>query len=108
VKIPTSFKLTAHHVKVRTIPKEKWKHPDCVGFYEPHDNTIHVMESDGNKTQHAFAHELVHAILHHKGHKLYSHEGFVDSFAALLTQALTTARYPEPRQPRRKPTKPRA
>jgi hypothetical protein len=42
-----------------------------------------------------FFHELIHHILHQMNHKLRSDEAFVNLFASLLHQALSTAMYDE-------------
>jgi len=93
----------AHTINVRAIPSAKWKHKDCIGFYNYEKQRIEVKD-DGTGTMpwHTFAHELTHAILTAMGHKLNSDEAFVDQFSGLLHQALMTAKYPrQPRRPRK-------
>ena len=44
--------------------------------------------------EHTFIHELVHMCLYHtEQYELGKNEGFVDAFAGLLHQALTTMEY---------------
>jgi hypothetical protein len=94
VKIPRSFRLMAHTIKVKAIPAERWKRQDCVGFYDYEKQMIAVKDGDGSMPGHIFAHELTHAILSAMGHKLNSDEAFVDQFSGLLQQALDSAKYP--------------
>jgi hypothetical protein len=102
LKIPTSFRLLAHKVTVHRIPAARWKHADCVAYYEADKHRIYIRESTDAMPGHCFFHELTHAVLGSMGHKLNTDEAFVDNFSGLLHQAFTSARYKaEPRQPRR-------
>lgn len=94
MKIPTSFRLMAHTIRVRAIPAGDWKHPDCVGLYNADKQLIELRDQPGTQSGHIFAHEMVHAILTAMGHELNSNESFVDNFSGLLHQALETAKYP--------------
>jgi hypothetical protein len=94
MRIPKSFRLMAHTIKVKAVPAEKWKHKDCVGFYNYDKQQIELRDGDGTMPGHIYAHELVHAILSAMGHKLNSDEAFVDQFSGLLQQAMDSAKYP--------------
>lgn len=84
----------AHTIKVKAVPAEKWKHADCVGFYNYEKQQIEIKDGGGTMPAHIFTHELTHAILSAMGHKLNNDEAFVDQFSGLLQQALETAKYP--------------
>ena len=99
MRIPSSFCLMAHTIKVKAIPASAWKLPDCIGMYGADTQTIQVRDGAGTQPGHVLCHELTHAILSAMGHKLNNNEAFVDNFSGLLHQALSTAKYP--RQPRR-------
>lgn len=94
MRIPKSFRLMAHTIKVRAVPEGKWKHKDCVGFYNYEKQQIELRDGGGTMPGHIFTHELTHAILSAMGHKLNHDEAFVDQFSGLLQQALETAKYP--------------
>jgi hypothetical protein len=93
MKIPSSFRLMGHKVTVEQIPPIKWKHKDCVGIFKPQDLKIEIRKGKGTGPAHTFAHELTHAILSALNHPLNDDEAFVDNFAGLLHQALSTAEY---------------
>lgn len=102
MRIPSSFRLLAHTVKVKRVPQTRWKHKDCVAWYADETHSITLREgAKDTDTGHAFCHELIHACLTAMGHKLNNDEAFVDNIAGLIHQALETAKYPDPRQPRR-------
>ena len=104
MRIPVSFRLMAHTIKVRAVPFDKWRHEDHVGRYDADKQLIEVRHQPGTQSEHIYTHELVHAILTAMGHPLNQDEGFVDNFSGLLHQAMTTSRYAEPR-PSRRPRK---
>lgn len=89
----------AHKIKVKAVSAEKWKHKDCVGFYDYEHQLIKVKDGPGTMPGHILCHEVLHACLTAMGHKLNSDEAFVDNLSGLLWQAMSTAKYP--RQPRR-------
>lgn len=102
MQIPTSFRLMAHRIRVKSVPEAKWKHTDCIGMYSADKQLIELRDNGGTLTGHVFTHELTHAILSAMGHKLNNSEAFVDQFSGLLSQALETAQYPrQPRRPRK-------
>lgn len=101
MRIPKSLKLMGHTVKVECLPPAKWKQKECVGYFSPRDMKIAVLKRPGTGTEHAFTHELTHAMLYCMGHALYEDEQFVDTLGGLLHQAMNSAKYPEPLQPRR-------
>lgn len=107
MKIPTRFKLMGKTVVVQ-YDKNIFHNDDRHGIASFRKDTI-VLQSrcEGINYSQAnieltFLHELVHHISYHAGstiqHKmgndyLYRDEGFVDLFANLLHQALTTMEY---------------
>lgn len=96
--IPKRYKLLGHTVKVNVIPEARWKQKDCVGLYQPHRHRILIRGSvEQSLREHTFYHELVHSILSSMDHDLNDDEKFVDMFAGLLHQAMTTANEPEPK-----------
>lgn len=69
----------------------------CGGFIEIADifdkNSV---QGAGNKVN-TFFHELIHVILDNMGEKeLSANEKFVCTFAGFLTEAMTSAEYPDP------------
>lgn len=101
MKIPASLRLMGHTLTIECIPPAKWKHKDCVGWFNPRELKIGVLKRPGTGSEQAFFHELTHAVLYCMSHELYEDEAFVDTFAGLMHQAINSAKYPEPRQPRR-------
>jgi hypothetical protein len=102
MQIPTGFKLLNHRIRVKSIPAHQWKREDCVGVYMIDKQRIELRDGGGTLPSHIFTHELTHAILDAMGSKLSRDEGFVDAFAGLLDQALSTATYPrQPGRPRK-------
>jgi hypothetical protein len=105
VKIPRSFQLMAHTITVKAIPGDKWRHKDCVGFYNYEKQRIELKDAGTTMPGHIFMHELLHAALSAMGHKLNNDEAFVDQLSGLLQQAFETAKYPRqtrrPRKPKR-------
>ena len=90
--IPAKYKLLGHTISVRIVPESRWKAKDCVGTYEPHRHRILIRGSaTPSLREHTYVHELVHSILGAMGHRLNEDEEFVDMFAGLLHQALTTS-----------------
>lgn len=99
MKIPRRFKLHGHTIEVvsdnkldsrfgntgeaRYTTHEIALQPNCDTFSRP-----------GTFQQQVFCHELVHWILHEMYEsELRGNEKFVDKFASLLHQALTTMEY---------------
>ncbi len=98
MKIPTSFMLHGQRVTVKFDDRLCDKH-DHVGQARHRENRI-LLQSinpsfsrDNSQQEQWFCHELTHFILNHMSSKLNDDESFVDSFAHLLHQALTTAEY---------------
>lgn len=90
--IPKSFQLHGHTIRVRIVPRSKWRHgKDVVGIWIPDKLRIDLL-SDPIETQiqATFCHELTHALLDQMNHELSHDEVFVDNFGALLMQALVT------------------
>ena len=107
MQIPSSFKLLGHTITVEeelTGMYEKGRY-GCSGFetkfirITPKGPQHPVTETS---IEHTFLHELVHHILYYSdlaadvksGARLCDQEAFVDLFAGLLHQALTTMEYP--------------
>jgi hypothetical protein len=91
VRIPKRFKLHGHTLEVKVVSGSDMADH---GMYEPDKELITVRKSTPAMQEHSWLHELTHAILLAMGKdKLYADEGFVDSFSALLHQALTSAEY---------------
>lgn len=94
-RVPKSFKLLGHTVTVKVIPEAEWikdKDEDDVGEWFVRELRIDLLEQSPSPLMHAFTHELTHAILDMMNHELNRNEVFVDNFAGLLAQALTTAK----------------
>lgn len=98
--IPTTFCCGGIPVEVRH--EEKLDNSDaghahwCGGFIEiAKKMSYNIPQSEGSKIN-SFFHELVHTILNNMGEfELNANEKFVCSFAGFLTEAMTTADYPE-------------
>ena len=100
MRIPSSFKMMGHTIKVKKIAPEDWKDANesepCLGIYEADKQTIRIKGVGGTLEGHIFYHELVHAIMTSLGHefgKEIHNEQIVDSLAGLLHQAMTTAKF---------------
>lgn len=99
--IPKSFKLQAHTIKVKVDRKRlSEEHKSYLGLAIYGTNEIvltdHLHGNDLDQTviNHAFVHEMIHHILNCMNeNKLNSNEKFVDTFAGLLHQALSTMTY---------------
>jgi hypothetical protein len=98
-KIPKRFKLLGHTIEVSEDPsryyasgsygtcsyEEKW-----IKLVPPSE---HHPVTQGS-IEHTFLHELTHMMLYHtEQHELKNNEAFVDLFAGLLHQALTTMEF---------------
>lgn len=90
-RVPTSFKVVGHTIKVRVILPQNWKRTDCVAIFEPDKNLISIKKQSVAMTRQAFWHEAVHAMLHAINHPLYSDECFVDNMGGLLAQIMESA-----------------
>lgn len=99
MKIPKKFKLLGHTIEVMEDNSryyEKNSYGAC--SYEQHWIKL-VMPSEHHPVtetslEHTFLHELVHMMLYYTEHSdLTDNEKFVDLFAGLLHQALTTMEY---------------
>lgn len=92
--IPKEFQLLGHTIKVRVIPRSKWRHgKGNVGIWIPDKLRIDLLADPiETQLQATFCHELCHALLDMMNHDLSHDEAFVDNLGALLQQALTTFR----------------
>lgn len=91
--IPTSFKVLGHTISVLVVPSTEWEHSECGAYFSPESNRIcvrkHSLDSMDN---HAFWHEVVHAIFHFLNREtLYTDELLVDNIGAVLAQIMDSA-----------------
>jgi len=96
MKIPKEFKLMGQTIRVKYVKRLAYK-DDAEGYARYRDQEILIQESSENwprtqeQIEHTFCHELIHYILEKLNEKeLRDNEKFVDTFAGLLHQALTT------------------
>lgn len=90
-RIPRSFAILGHHIKVTIVPPSQWKHPDCVAFYDPERNQIKIKRRSAALNRQAFWHEATHAIFSAINSPLYSNERIVDTIGGALAQIMETA-----------------
>lgn len=96
--IPSQLKLMGHTIKVKVIPKSRWRRKYCVGIWMPDKLRIELFDDgEASVVQHTFCHELTHAMLDMISHELSRDEKFVDQLGALLQQALTTFEFKDAR-----------
>ena len=106
MKIPKSFKLAGQTIrvqfesKIRGSKRDNGSEVEVIGLAEYDANRIRLQKTAGgkimpqDKIEQAFMHELIHHLLSVMGeNKLSGNEKFVDTFASLLHQALTTMEY---------------
>lgn len=101
MRIPRSFQL--HGLTIKVVYKDDLLEiHDSVGMahYRTSEIYLQSLSKQINRTKESqeqwFCHELVHFILQKMGkNKLQGDESFVDVFASLLHQSLTTAKYEE-------------
>jgi hypothetical protein len=92
VKIPKRFDLLGLTYTVEVVKRADWDDFETVGLFTPRNRHIRLLEADQPGLEHAFYHELCHAILNAMGkEELYTDEAFVDLLAGLIHQALQTA-----------------
>ena len=101
MRTPAQFRLMGHTITVEMYPPIKWKFGDCLGWFNPKDMKIGILKRPGTVSEQTFIHELTHAILYCMNSDHYEDEEFVDTFAGLLHQAATSAKFAKPRQLRR-------
>jgi hypothetical protein len=89
--IPKRFQLLGPVIKVRVVPKSRWKYKGAVGIWEPSKLQISILGGQPiTALQQTFCHEWGHAMLCLLSHPLEHDEQFVDQLGHLLQQALTT------------------
>lgn len=99
MRIPKRFKLLGHTIEVVESPGDHFNERRFGSTsYEGKEIRIVPRGSNHPVTQssieHTFLHELVHLCLYHtEQSKLNENDSFVDAFAGLLHQALTTMEY---------------
>lgn len=96
--LPTTFQILGHTVNV-IFDSQRMDDKNALGYLEPDLNTITLTDVSGGKQmpmssiEHTYLHEVVHLILRHMGEdELYKNEKFVDLFAGLLHQVLSTSK----------------
>jgi len=96
MKIPKEFKLMGETIKVRFVSDLNYK-DDFEGVSKYRDSEILIQESTNTwprtqeQIEQTFLHELTHYILEKLNEReLRDNEKFVNTFAGLLHQALTT------------------
>ena len=90
MKIPKTFMLFGHRIKVEQI---EYENEDRHGHYDARSHTITLYPAGGDRTnnEHTFLHECVHAWMQGLGRDdLDKDEAFVDSLAGLIHQFLTS------------------
>ncbi len=106
MKIPKRFKLFGQTIEVSYDPTLV-NELDWTGAASYRKNTIRLMPDceahprSPDQIEHTFLHEMTHHILYYAGgawqggerSKMHQDEQFVDNFAGLLHQALTTMEY---------------
>lgn len=98
--IPISFNVGGQPYEVRRIERCENNAVGissyCGGYIEIADKfNKDDVQGEGNKVN-TYYHELIHVILDNMGEKeLSQNEKFVCTFAGFLTEAMTTADYPE-------------
>lgn len=99
MKVPKSFSLHGQRIAV-TMVDHLSSENNALGEARILKNEIALQQNTNgfslpqSQIEQTFFHELTHFILHHMGQDdLCAEEAFVDGFAALLHQALTTAEY---------------
>ena len=98
--IPSAFKICGIDIAVESVPMESWhlydpKHENQ-GLYFPDKGVIYIRDGlEGQQKQQTWIHEVVHVVLSTMNHPLNTDEAFVDLFASLLHQVLTTMESPK-------------
>ena len=99
MKIPKRFKLLGHTIEISEEP-ERFFERGAYGACSYEGKWIKIVpKSDSHPVtqssiEHTFLHELTHVLLYHtEQSQLSDNEKFVDTFAGLLHQALTTMEY---------------
>ena len=91
-RIPRRFQLMGHTITVRRVPKARWKHKDCCGYFDPAKMIIAVCTGPSISSQEQiFWHEATHAMLYCLGMPEYDNEQLVDQLGGLIHQIVTTA-----------------
>lgn len=93
--IPKSFQLCGVTVDVEVVPVEKWPDHDpamkhCGMYLHERMKVLIRGDLEPLMQQQIWCHETVHAILTVMGHAKNDDEAFVDCFASLLHQVLTS------------------
>lgn len=99
MKIPISFVLGAHTIKVLSNRRMK----DCYGEWFTYKKEIHLAKPKKDWSEffafQVFVHEAVHAGLETMGRNdLSENEAFVDGLSEIITQAILTAKYKEDKE----------
>jgi S-ribosylhomocysteine lyase LuxS involved in autoinducer biosynthesis len=93
VKIPGTFQVLGTTWSVHIVSPAKWVEEDgCVGISDFKACEVRLVKSKRDLMEHVYLHELTHVVLGSMNHALQTNEKFVDVFAGLLHQALTTGK----------------
>jgi hypothetical protein len=91
-RIPRRFKVMGHTVTVRRLPLSRWKHADCVGYFDPQKMVIAICTASTVTAQEqCFWHEATHAMLYCLGSPDYANEALVDQLGGLIHQITSTS-----------------
>lgn len=92
IRIPSSFKLFGITYRVEMVPGPFQVEGDSVNGFVDTDTAVITLRSDlpQDVLMHTFLHELTHCILAAIQHPQWEDEAFVDTFAGLMHQALST------------------
>lgn len=90
--IPSQFKMAGHTVKIKIVPKSKWKHKGALATFSPERYEIQIpWGAKGTDAQQRACHEFFHLLFYCAGRMdLYEDEPLVDVCGHLLQQALAS------------------
>jgi len=91
-RIPRRFKVMGHTVMVRRLPLSRWKHADCVAYFDPQKMVIVICTASTVTAQEQiFWHEATHAMFYCLGSPDYNNEALVDQLGGLIHQITSTS-----------------
>ena len=81
-----------HTIAVKRLPLSRWKHKDCVGYFDPQKMVIAIGTATTVTAQEqTFWHEATHAMLYCLGSPDYANEALVDQLGGLIHQITSTS-----------------
>ena len=81
-----------HTIAVKRLPLSRWKHKDCVGYFDPQKMVIAICPASTVTAQEqTFWHEATHAMLYCLGSPDYANEALVDQLGGLIHQITSTS-----------------